>query len=167
MQLRRAPGEVRRRLDRTEHVVTWTDTAAGPLVVTNLGLWWPGEDGAARRIGWENIDKAVWSDGTLSVVEADIVDDLLLVEREPVALELTEPRSVPSAVRKRVESTVAQRHEVPVTGQMVRIVARRLPGRDGLGWWALLPDDLADTEPVREAIRRRIERLRGPVDETL
>jgi hypothetical protein len=161
---RRAPAAARRRLDSAEHVVAWATPEAGtvdaPLVVTNVGIWWPvGND--ARRIGWERIDKAVWSEGTLTVTEADVVDDLLLVERAPVSVRLPSPGSVPTAVRKRVESTVAHRHEALVDGQLVRIVARRVPGQDGLRWWARLPAGLPDTPGVRAYLRAVIVRLRG------
>ena len=161
---RRAPAAARRRLDSTEHIVAWatpqTGSADAPLVVTNLGIWWPvGDD--AHRIGWERVDKAVWSDDTQTVTEADVVDDLLLVERRPVSLRLPSPGSVPPAVRKRVESTVAHRYEAIVDGRMVRIVARRVPGHDGLRWWARLPADLPDTPEVRAYLRAIIGRLRG------
>jgi len=162
--LRRAPAAARRRLDGSEHIVAWaipdSGSADAALVVTNLGIWWPvGDD--ARRIGWERVDKAVWSDDTLTVTEADVVDDLLLVERTPVSVRLPSPGSVPSAVRKRVESTVARRHEAVIDGRMVRIVARRVPGHDGLRWWARLPSDLPDTPEVRTYLRAIIGRLRG------
>jgi hypothetical protein len=164
--LRRAPAAARRRLDSAEYVVAWAAPQAGsadaPLVVTNLGIWWPaGSD--ARRIGWERVDKAVWSDDTLTltVTEADVVDDLLLVERRPVSVRLPSPGSVPPAVRKRVESTVAHRHQAIVDGQMVRIVARRVPGHDGLRWWARLPADVPDTPEIRAYLRAVIGRLRG------
>jgi hypothetical protein len=161
---RRAPAAARRRLDSSEHIVAWARPEAGsvdaPLVVTNLGIWWPvGND--ARRIGWERVDKAVWSEGTLTVTEADVVDDLLLVERAPVSAQLPSPGSVPTAVRKRVESTVAQRHEAIIDGHVVRIVARRVPGHDGLRWWARLPSELPDTLEVRAYLRAVIGRLRG------
>ena len=164
MILRRAPAAARRRLDSAEHIVGWSVPEAGsadaPLVVTNLGIWWP-VGGDARRIGWERVDKAVWSDDTLTVTEADVVDDLLLVERAPVSVRLPSPGSVPTAVRKRVESTVAHRHEAIIDGRMVRIVARRVPGHDGLRWWALLPADMPDTPEVRAYLRALIGRLRG------
>ena len=164
MILRRAPAAARRRLDGSEHIVAWAAPEAGsadaPLVVTNFGIWWP-VGGDARRIGWERVDKAVWSDDILTVTEADVVDDLLLVERAPVSVRLLSPGSVPPAVRKRVESTVAHRHEVIVDGRMVRIVARRVPGHDGLRWWARLPADLADTPEVRAYLQAVIGRLRG------
>ncbi len=158
---KRAPAGARQLLDRNEHVVTWAETDSGaPLVVTNLGLWWP-EPSGPRRIGWALVDKAVWSDDTLVVTEAEVHDDLLLVELEPKAVTLADPRRVPPAVRKRVEFTVAQRHEVVIAGRPVRVVARRVPGQDGLKWWARLPDDLSDSPMVRAELEAVIERLRG------
>ncbi|MGI8880734.1 MAG: hypothetical protein ACR2KJ_09575 [Jatrophihabitans sp.] len=158
---KRPPAEARKLLDRSEHIVTWADTSGGvPLIVTNLGLWWP-EDTGPRRISWALVDKAVWSEDTLTVTEAEVQDDLLLVEQVPKSVTLAQPRTVPPAVRKRVEFTVAQRHEVLVSGRPVRIVARRVPGQDGLKWWARLPDDLPDGPTVRAELAAAIERLRG------
>lgn len=161
--LRRAPAALRRRLERTEHMVAWAESAQGVVAATNLGLWWPDGD-HARRIGWERVDKAIWSEGVLTVTEADVLDDLLLVERAPVSIPLEQPGSLPAAVRKRVESTVAHRHEAVVDGRSVWVVARRVPGRDGLTWWARLPAEVPDDDDVRGYLRAVIGRLRGGVE---
>ncbi|HET8581928.1 MAG TPA: hypothetical protein VFL65_01655, partial [Jatrophihabitans sp.] len=88
-------------MERDERVVSWADTADGAVVAaTPLGLWWPGP----RRIPWQRIDKAVWRDGVLSVVEADVVDDELLVDRPAVSVTIAVPRDLPPTVRKRVEA---------------------------------------------------------------
>ena len=80
---KRPPVEVTQLLDGDERVVSFADTVDGAVVVaTSRGLWWPFPSGP-RRLGWHLIDKAVWRDGVLSVTEAEVVDELLLVEREP------------------------------------------------------------------------------------
>src|SRR3954451_15820486 len=85
-------------LELDERIVAWADTADGDVVaVTQLGLWWPG----GRRIGWQFVDRGVWGDGVLPVLEADVVDALLLVARYPVSAALSKPRALPPMVRKR------------------------------------------------------------------
>src|SRR3954447_10893075 len=148
-------------LDKDERVVSWADTDDGDVVAaTPLGLWWPGR----RRIGWQFVDKAVWRDGVLTVTEADVVDDLLLVDREPVSVALAKPRDLPPTVRKRVEGNIVRTELLAVPGGAVRFVARRQPGVDGVSWWAHLEDGTADTPTVRSAIAARLAILRAASD---
>jgi hypothetical protein len=145
-------------LAEDERIVSWADTSEGDVVAaTPLGLWWPGP----RRIAWEHVAKAIWRDGVLTVIEADVVEDLLLVDRPPVSARLTIPRDLPPTVRKRVESNIVQRELVSVPGGSVRFVARRLPGRDGVTWWAHLEAETPDTPEMRAAIAARIALLRA------
>lgn len=149
-------------LDRDERVVAFADTADSVVLATPRGLWWPaGGPDRLRLIGWQNVSKAVWRDGVLSVVEADIVDDLLLVDRAPVATALRVPRDLPAKVRKRVEQNVVRSDVLPVAGGTARFVARRVPGTDGLRWWARLESGTPDTQPVRSAVAVRIAELRA------
>jgi hypothetical protein len=157
----RPPADAVTDLDKDERVLSWADTAVGDVVLaTQRGLWWPEGDGG-RRIAWEHIDKAVWRDGVLTIIEADVIDDLLLVERPPVSVRLTSPRDLPPTVRKRVEANIVRTELVAVDGGAVRFVARRRPGRDGLAWWARLEPGTPDTEPVRAAVRARLAILRA------
>jgi hypothetical protein len=48
-----------------------------------------------------------------------------------------------------------------VPGGTARFVARRLPGADGLGWWARLEPGTPDTPETRSAIAARIARWRA------
>ena len=144
-------------LEPEERVVSWADTAEGEVVAaTPLGLWWPGP----RRIRWQHVNKAVWRDGELTVIEAEVVDDLLLVDRPPVSVALTVPRDLPPTVRKRVEANIVHREVLAVPGGTVRFVGRRQPGRDGVTWWAHLEGGTADTPTVRSAIAARLAILR-------
>lgn len=154
----RPPAELLARLDRDERVVSWARSGTGVVAATNRGLWVP-VDGESRRIGWEFVDKAVWRDGVLTVIEADLVDDLLLREQPPMYLRLDEPRDLPPTVRRRVESSVARSEVLPVTGGHARFVARRVPGRDGLSWWARLEPGTPDTAEVRAAVRAQRDEL--------
>jgi hypothetical protein len=155
----RPPADVLAVLDSDERAVSWGDTDDGAAVVaTPKGLWWPDGDGY-RRIAWQHIDKAVWRDSVLSVIEADVVDDLLLVDREPVSVTITTPRDLPPTVRKRVDANVVRTQLLPVTGGAARFVARRVPGRDGVVWWARLEPGVLDDEAVRASVSRRIAEL--------
>jgi len=163
----RPPEAVAALLDADERVVSWADTPTGASVVaTPLGLWWPFPDGP-RRMGWQFLDKVIWRDEVMTVTEAEVVDDALLVERPPVSARLTTPRDLPPVVRKRVEGNIVRRELVTVTGGAVRFVARRQPGVDGYTWWARLEPGTPDTEPVRAAIRARLELLRGDQEPAL
>ena len=155
------PAELVALLERDERVVSWADVAGGGVVAaTQRGLWWPFESGG-RRMPWELIDKVTWRDGVLTVIEADLVDDLLLVDRPPVAATLGMPRDLPPTVRKRVEANIVDTELVAVPGGSVRFVARRRPGRDGVTWWAHLQPGTSETVEVREAVRARVELLRA------
>jgi hypothetical protein len=134
---RRLPSSLRPLLDRDERVVAWASADdSAVVVVTNLGLFLPG---VARRLGWHEIHKATWSGRALHVVPAVLVgshdgfDET--ADDSPVSVTLLDPDRVPEQVRTRVLRSVAytSHHSVPGGGG-VRVVARRVPGRDGLSW---------------------------------
>ncbi|HZC69930.1 MAG TPA: hypothetical protein VE442_04500 [Jatrophihabitans sp.] len=157
----RPPEDVVALLHRDERVLSWADTEADEAIVaTQRGIWWPEQDGP-RRILWEHVDKAVWRDDILTLTEADVEDDLLLVDRPPIAARLVQPRDLPPTVRKRIEANIVRSELVAVSGGTVRFVGRRQPGRDGAVWWARLEPGTPDTEPVRAAVRARIAILRA------
>lgn len=157
----RPPADVVAQLPADERVVSWADTDDGAHVVaTPVGLWWPTDEGP-RRMGWQFIDKAVWRDGILTVVEAEIEDDLLLVDRPPVAARLAVPRDLPPTVRKRVEANIVRSELQPVSGGAARFVARRVPGRDGVVWWARLENGLHADDRVRAQVADRLAALRA------
>ena len=101
------PASVMQQLDADERVVSFADVDGGVLVATPRGLWWP-FPGGMRRIGCERVDKAVWTEGRLTVTEADLIDDVLLVDRPPISARVVTPRDLPPTVRKRVESSVVR-----------------------------------------------------------
>ncbi|MGH8862181.1 MAG: hypothetical protein ACRDVG_13280 [Jatrophihabitantaceae bacterium] len=155
------PAEVVAHLPADERIVSWADVEGGDVVLaTPAGLWWPGGD-APRLIGWPRITKAIWRDGRLTVIEADVVDDLLLVDREPLAVALSVPRDLPPVVRKRIEANVVRTQLLPVGGGSARFVARRIPGEDGVRWWVRLEDGTPDTNEVRAEIEARLASLRA------
>jgi hypothetical protein len=151
----RPPDDLVAVLDRDERIVSWADADAGVVAASNRGLWVP----AYRRIGWELVDKAVWRDGVLTVTEAELVDELLLRDLPATHLHLTVPRDLPPTVRRRVDASVVRSEVLPVAGGAARFVARRVPGRDGVSWWARLEPGTRDTDHVRTSVRARRDQL--------
>jgi hypothetical protein len=149
------PAEARACLEQDERVVSWAPSPDGPVIASPRGLWWPAPDGP-RRIGWETVSHATWRDGLLVVTEAEVVDDLLIVDRRPVAVRLDPPFDLPATVQRRVTQSVARSELQPVPSGAARFVARRVPGRDGVRWWARLEPGTPDTPAVREIVRERI-----------
>jgi hypothetical protein len=157
----RPPADVVARLPAEERVVSWADVVGGSVLLASpCGLWWPEPDGP-RLIGWQHVSKAIWHGRVLTVIQADVVDDLLLVERDPVSVELEVPRDLPPVVRKRVEHNVVRSELQSIVGGTARFVARRVPGEDGLRWWARLEAGTPDTAQVRSAVSARLAILQA------
>ncbi|MGB9279681.1 MAG: hypothetical protein WCB57_06260 [Pseudonocardiaceae bacterium] len=123
-------------LQADEGAITVGELAGGGhLVLTRLGLWVP-EGAEFRRIGWHLVSKAVWDTSSLVVTEAvttGTVDEaVLLADLPPRRFALAQPGTVPEVVRERVTSSIrsSQRCELPGGGAW--IVARRVPGLDGV-----------------------------------
>jgi hypothetical protein len=187
----RAPTSIRSRLEPDERVLAWGTVAgpvgrsvAGSVagsggesgagsgggsvadadhtrhvVATNLGLWWPDEP--PRRIPWHLIVRATWSERGLTVVEADIVDDLLLVERSPQVARLVTEGKIPPQVRKRVEGSISTTHEVRLDDGPALVIARRVTGQDGQLWLARLGPRTPDTELARAQLRALVDRFQA------
>jgi hypothetical protein len=146
------PAQLRPALDRDERVLAWAEADDGVAVATNRGLWLPG----VGRLGWHEIHKATWSEGRLTVVPASfrpgegfgVVADL-----QPHSLTLSNPGDLPKRVRDRVTSSVAFSTRYPLPGGgAARVVARRVPGRDGLTWSVRYEDGADGSDPsVHEA----------------
>lgn len=153
-------------IEKDERVLSWADTSDGEAVVaTSRGVWWP-VPAEHRLIAWQHIDKVVWRDGIIAITEAEVVDDLL-VDRRPVSARLDQPRDLPPVVRKRVEANIVRTELLSVGGGAVRFVARRVPGHDGVLWWARIEPGTSDTEAVRAAISARLALLRAEADQSL
>ncbi len=148
---------VQKLLDHEDRVVSWAMAGTDVVVASRVGLWWPAPAGP-RLIGWHLISKAVWDAGRLRVIEARL-DELVLIDLEPVSIELTEPRDLPPTVRKRVEASVAETELIALPGGAGRFVARRIPGQDGLTWWCRLEPGTPDGPGVRAAIADIVEML--------
>jgi hypothetical protein len=155
------PAEIVAQLPRDERVVSWADVRGGGTILASpAGLWWPDGD-SARLIGWQHITKATWHDGVLRVIEAEVLDDLLLVDRDPVSAELEVPRDLPPVVRKRVQANIVQSDLLTIGDVTARFVSRRIPGRDGVQWWARIESDTPDSEHARAVVSARLAILRA------
>jgi hypothetical protein len=152
--------------------VAWAGAADDAVVVvTNLGLWLPS---SAGRLGWHEIHKAIWSGRTLHVVpshEVGTADGYVeTADLATVSVTLLDPDRVPDQVRTRVLRSVAytSHHALPGGGG-VRVVARRVPGRDGLRWTvradagtSLAEASLAEASHA-EAVAELVSRARAQI----
>ncbi|MEV0716977.1 hypothetical protein [Asanoa sp. NPDC050611] len=122
-------------LEPDERVIAWSRTQAGPYVVaTDRGLRLPEHD----RLDWHRIHKAVWSGRELTVTAAEVVEERegyqVLADAPAQTVLLVEPREIPEQVRARVTGSVSYTAHHVVAGGGVRVVARKVRGRDGLAW---------------------------------
>ena len=151
------PAELRRQLDGGERLLAVADDGPTAVAASQLGLWLPAE-GAWRRVGWDDIVKATWSEMGLEIIEGR--DEAGVVLDQPARLyRLTEPRNLPSVVRDRVEHSIARWEQVRVPGGTARIVGRRRPGQDGLRWTARLDAGTPDSPQAREALAGYLDRV--------
>jgi hypothetical protein len=143
------PANLMPALDRNERVLAWARARGSEdavVVVTNYGLWLPGASapdaegalGATARLGWHEIHKAAWAEGTLTVTGSSATpgaDYSISADVPPITVRIEDPGAVPRRVRERVNASVAFTSAYPVPGGgSARVVARRVAGRDGLTW---------------------------------
>jgi hypothetical protein len=148
----RPPTEALARLEPDERVVSWAPASGGAVVATQLGLWLPGNP---DRLPWHLIDKATWRDGILTVVPAEDSGDGVLIEQPARAVRLDAPRDIPPTVRTRVQNAIAftRHHPLPGDGRRgVRVVGRRVPGRDGVRWQLVFDDGVDRDDPAVRAV---------------
>jgi hypothetical protein len=167
---RRLPGTLRPALERDERVLDWArvgdDGGERAVVATNRGLWlpdlaagvgWtPGPDG---RLGWHEVHKAVWSGRELAITPAELVEERagyrVLADGEVRTYLLLDPGNLPHQVRARVTRSVAYSAHRRLPGGGVRVVARRVPGVDGLTWTVRYDPGT----PAGDAITEETDRL--------
>ena len=162
----RLPSDRAPKLERDEHVITWAATeSGGVVVVTNRGLWLPDAD---ARIGWHEIHKAAWADGTLTVIGSTAIlepaqsrpEYALAVDAPPTSVRLKDPGAVPRRVRERVTNSVAFTSVYPVAGGgSARVVARRVSGQDGLRWSVRLEGGSAANYEADPLVREMVDEL--------
>lgn len=153
------------RFDASERMLAQGRTATGdPVVATQRGLWTP----EGTRIGWHQISKATWSGSELTVVTAVRVDDgpesgpAVIVDAEPLRWPISEPGRLPQVVQKRVNHSVALTEHHLAGSAGVRIVARRVSGRDGLAWFVRYDHPADARSPgVIAAVEQLLARVQG------
>jgi hypothetical protein len=152
---RKLPSELTPNLQRDERVLAWGSLeGGGALVATNRGLWLP-VDGAVRRLGWHEIHKATWGEGTLTLVAADTSplldgsDIAVSVDTAAESYKLEDPGNLPKRIRERVTASVAYTslHQLD-TGGAVRVVGRRISGSDGLSWFVRYEGRVDQSDPA-------------------
>lgn len=181
---RKLPADRRPALERDERVLAWAEASggadvpdgadgpAGPsaaggpatVVVTNRGLWLPGEPG---RLGWHEIHKAVWSGRELTVTPAGVVGEgpgyAVVADRDTRTFLLLDPGDVPHQVRVRVTASVSytSHHRLP-GGAGCRVVGRRVSGVDGLTWTVRFdPGARPDSESVQGLVADLVAHARA------
>jgi hypothetical protein len=144
----RLPVEDRPPLGPDERILSWAESDVGLLVATNLGLWLP-----PGRLGWHEIHKATWDGQVLTVTAARVAEErtayAVVEDLPPVPFTIPAPGDLHRVVRTRVTNSVgpSTHHELPGSGG-VRVVARRVPGRDGWRWTARYDDGVDPDDPV-------------------
>jgi hypothetical protein len=158
MRRRRLPAEARPGLDRDERVLAWataatdgdeaTATPEGVVIVTTRGVWLPGH----QRLGWHEVHKATWTGSRLTVTPSRWVADgdgyAVMADGTPVVVGLTDSDGVPAEVRDRVTRSVAYTAHHPLPGGGVRVVARRVPGVNGVTWHVRYDDGTDAADPA-------------------
>ena len=129
------PPALRPDLEAEERILAWAAVSdSAVLVATNRGLWLP----ERVRLGWHEIHKAAWSGRELRVTPAEVAQErdgyAVLVDAPVVAYLLLDPGELPDQVRTRVTRSVAYTAHYPLPVGGVRVVGRRISGKDGLSW---------------------------------
>jgi hypothetical protein len=150
------PAALRQLFDGDERMLAIGDSEARAVVATNRGLWLPEPSDGWRRIGWEAIVKATWSATGLRVVEGVTGPDGIVGDLPEVGVELTEPRNLPAVTRTRVEASIARTEQVTVPGGTGRMVARRVPGVDGVRWTGRLDTGTPPSSEARAALAAKV-----------
>ncbi|MEO8107802.1 MAG: hypothetical protein ABI720_10845 [Actinomycetes bacterium] len=139
-------GDILGRLEMAprERVLAWADDGFGrPVVASDNALHVQRLPPDYSRFGWEQIERASYDAGTLTVVlSADLGGATLQI---PVG----DGRDVPVVVRDRVTATVLVDRFFVLDGEWgVRIVGRRGPSGD-VAWRADLDPQLTDDPAAR------------------
>jgi len=115
-------------------------------------------DGAV--LGWHQIDQARWLDvhKALEVVTLPAGSTPAMSYR----IEIPVPGLLPELVRERVTSNIVASERVLLTGRAgARIVARRVPGEEGVRWSVIYDEGVPSSDPdVQTAARDAVARLR-------
>jgi hypothetical protein len=145
---RRLPADVA--IDPDDRVLTHARTAQGGYAVaTDRALYLPG----GTRLPWYTIDRGVWDEDGLRI---------LTTKGETHSVSLPSPGRLPEAVRERVTNSIVASRHVPLTDLGgVRLVARRVPGKDQPVWELLFDAGLDPSDPgLRALAEQALEEVR-------
>ena len=141
-----------------EKVLAWVDDGSGRVVVASeTALHLQRTPPGYSRFGWEQIERASYESGTLTVV--------LTPEQGSAALRIPvgEGRDLPVVVRDRVTASVLVNRFVPLRGDAgVRIVGRRRDNGQVL-WRSELDPGLADDADARGEAAIALAEVRAEV----
>jgi hypothetical protein len=166
-RVERPPAEALAALEQDERLTGWGSTTSGEVVLaTTRGVWLPASGSEPRRrLSWHTIHKATWDQNVLKIVPGVEVEPGIVVDAPPVIVHLQEPRNLPAEVRTRVTRSVAHSSHHPLPGGGVRVVARRVAGKDGLTWVLRFDDGVDRTDPeVRQAATELLDQARALTD---
>lgn len=153
---------------RHERLLAWAAVADGGwLLGTDQALYLPaGNAASARRLAWEEIERADWQgdDNRLVVVEtADWGQPEL-----STTVSLGEPGRLPELVQERVTRSVVYSRFTAIDGRRgLTVVGRRSPiGVGAVAWsWLLSPGLDPDDPVVAEAAEQALAAARSEVGE--
>ena len=158
------PAQVRAQLDLApgERVLAAAADADGVWVVGTDRALHVGVGQPARKLAWEQIDRASWHDETERLEIVEVADFGMPQPRHELAVQ--DPRRLLDLVRERVTASVLLTRHVPVAGSRgLKVVARRSPTRQGEVLWSTwLGDGLDPADPeVRRAVNEGLAAARA------
>jgi hypothetical protein len=152
--------DVAARLDlgAKERILAWVDDGAGrPVVASDTALHVQRIPPGYSRLGWEQIERASYDSGVLTVVLGVDLDGATL--RIPVG----EGRDLPVVVRDRVTASVVVDRFVALDGDAgVRVVGRRGAMGD-IAWRVDLDPQLANDPAARAEAQDVLAEVRAEV----
>ncbi len=141
-----------------ERILAWVDDGSGRLVVaSDTALHVQRIPPEYSSFGWEQIERASYDSGVLTVVLGPDLGGATL--RVPVG----DGRDLPVVVRDRVTASVIVDRFVALDGESgVRIVGRRGPS-GGIAWRADLDPDLVGDPAARAGAQEALVEVRAEV----
>jgi hypothetical protein len=162
----KTPRGLRGLLGKDERLLAIADDGPVAVAASQLGLWVPVEQGW-RRIDWDVIVKATWTEVGLEVIEGSVDADGVVTDLPPQRYQPQEARNLPIVVRQRVERSIGRWEQVRLPGGTGRIIGRRKPGVDGVYWTARADSGTPSSEEARQILVGYLERVRALPPEEL
>ena len=146
-------------LAKGEQLLSWceVDSAAGHVVATTYRFLLLPSSTPAQEWPWDRVIHGQWDDGRLTITAPDAEG-----VRRTTAIAITEPGSIPLAVRERVSATmVTDQEQVLSDGTPVRFIARRPIGGAQVRWTVMFAPDIDTSNPgLRAAADDQLTELR-------